>query len=97
MAVDTVTFMPYAYILDKWVWNVYNGNIKPDELNAKWWEMRLKYQGVKPPVERDETDFDPATKYHLTADVPYIRLLVFTIMLLTWPRFKFFQCLKFKS
>ena len=72
-ASETVAFMPFAYILDKWMWNVYNGNIKPDEMNKKWWELRLKYQGVRPPIERSEKDFDPATKYHLTADVPFIR------------------------
>jgi len=73
MAVDTVAFLPYAYILDKWMWNVYNGKIDEKEYNQKWWDLRLKYQGIKSPIERTEKDLDPATKYHLTADYPFIR------------------------
>ena len=36
---------------------------------------RLEFQGVVPPIKRTEADFDPAAKYHITADVPYIRLV----------------------
>ena len=35
--------------------------------------MRRKYQGVKPPVERTENDFDPGAKYHIPNNTPYIR------------------------
>ncbi|KAG8303578.1 hypothetical protein J6590_007262 [Homalodisca vitripennis] len=31
---------------------------------------RLKEQGVAPPVDRDDTDFDPGAKYHVNADLP---------------------------
>ncbi|GBN68233.1 hypothetical protein AVEN_202188-1, partial [Araneus ventricosus] len=45
---------------------------KRDELNSKWWELRLKYQGLCPPVKRTNEDLDAAAKYHVIADVPYI-------------------------
>ena len=32
-----------------------------------------KYQGVAPPVARTEADFDPGAKYHVPANVPYMR------------------------
>lgn len=35
---------------------------------------REKYQGLAPPVNRSELDFDAGAKYHVAADVPYIRL-----------------------
>ena len=34
---------------------------------------RLLYQGIKPPIPRDETSFDAGAKYHVPANVPYIR------------------------
>ncbi|MPC96271.1 Angiotensin-converting enzyme [Portunus trituberculatus] len=34
---------------------------------------RWELQGLKPPVVRTEKDFDPAAKYHVVADVEYIR------------------------
>lgn len=32
-----------------------------------------QYQGIVPPVTRSEDDFDAGAKYHVAADVPYIR------------------------
>ena len=34
---------------------------------------RENYQGIVPPVTRSEEDFDAGAKYHVAADVPYIR------------------------
>lgn len=31
-----------------------------------------RLSGVKPPVLRSETDFDPGSKYHVPANIPYI-------------------------
>ena len=35
--------------------------------------FRENYQGLAPPVMRSELDFDAGAKYHVAADVPYIR------------------------
>lgn len=32
-----------------------------------------QYGGIKPPVLRSEMDFDPASKFHIAANIPYIR------------------------
>ncbi|KAG1680451.1 Angiotensin-converting enzyme [Nymphon striatum] len=37
---------------------------------------REMYQGVSPPVERSENDFDPGAKYHIPNGVPYVRYFV---------------------
>merc|ERR1712083_1198936 len=42
-------------------------------MNYEWWKMRENYQGIVPPVTRSEEDFDAGAKYHVAADVPYIR------------------------
>jgi hypothetical protein len=36
-------------------------------------DPRENYQGLVPPVSRSEVDFDAGAKYHVAADVPYIR------------------------
>ncbi len=72
-ALDKVAFLPFGLTIDKWRWQVFSGEIKPGDYNKAWWDLRLKYQGIVPPVERSETDFDPGAKYHVPANVPYMR------------------------
>ena len=47
--------------------------IDEKDLNKDWWQDRLHYQGIVPPVSRSEHDFDPGAKFHIPYDVPYIR------------------------
>lgn len=72
-ALDKVAFLPFGLLIDKWRWNVFNGNIKPEDYNKAWWDLRTRYQGVAPPVERTEADFDPGAKNHVPTSVPYVR------------------------
>jgi len=72
-ALDKVAFLPFGLLIDKWRWQVFAGEIKPEDYNKTWWALRLKYQGVAPPVERTESDFDPGAKYHVAGNVPYMR------------------------
>lgn len=73
IALDKVAFLPFALALDKWRWEVFSGEIKPADYNKAWWALRKKYQGIAPPVERTEADFDPGAKNHIPANVPYAR------------------------
>jgi peptidyl-dipeptidase A len=72
-ALDKVAFLPFALALDKWRWQVFSGEIKPADYNRAWWALRAKYQGVAPPVERSEADFDAGAKNHIPTNVPYAR------------------------
>jgi peptidyl-dipeptidase A len=72
-ALDKVAFLPFALALDKWRWQVFSGEIKPADYNKAWWALRAKYQGVVPPVERSEADFDAGAKNHIPTNVPYAR------------------------
>jgi peptidyl-dipeptidase A len=72
-ALEKVSFLPFGLVIDKWRWEVFSGKIKPAEYNKAWWELRRKYQGVAPPVERTEADFDPGAKFHVPANVSYMR------------------------
>ncbi len=79
-ALEKVSFLPFGLLIDKWRWQVFSGEIKPDQYNESWWKLRLQYQGVKPPVVRSENDFDPAAKYHVAANVPYARYFIADIL-----------------
>ncbi|HXM98750.1 MAG TPA: M2 family metallopeptidase [Candidatus Dormibacteraeota bacterium] len=78
-ALDKVAFLPFGLVVDKWRWEVFSGKIKPEEYNKKWWELRRQYQGIVPPGERTESDFDPGAKYHVAGNVPYTRYFLAAI------------------
>jgi len=76
MALSKIAFLPFGFLIDQWRWNVMRGKITPDNYNEEWWKLRTKYQGIRPPVQRTENDFDPGAKYHIPANTPYIRYFV---------------------
>uniref|UniRef100_A0A8C6WKM3 Angiotensin-converting enzyme n=1 Tax=Neogobius melanostomus TaxID=47308 RepID=A0A8C6WKM3_9GOBI len=76
MALDKIAFLPFGYLMDQWRWKVFDGRIPASEYNKEWWNLRMKYQGLCPPVERNEHDFDPGAKFHIPANVPYVRYFV---------------------
>ncbi|XP_054712126.1 angiotensin-converting enzyme-like [Uloborus diversus] len=75
-ALSKIAFLPFGYLIDSWRWKVFSGEIPVERLNSGWWEHRLKYQGLCPPVKRTDEDLDAAAKYHVASDVPYIRYFV---------------------
>ncbi|XP_021103199.1 angiotensin-converting enzyme isoform X3 [Heterocephalus glaber] len=76
MALDKIAFIPFSYLIDQWRWRVFDGSITKDNYNQEWWSLRLKYQGLCPPVPRSQDDFDPGAKFHVPSSVPYIRYFV---------------------
>lgn len=72
-ALDKIAFLPFGLLIDKWRWEVFSGQVKPADYNKAWWTLREKYQGIAPPVDRSEADFDPGAKYHIPANTPYAR------------------------
>ena len=75
-ALDKIAFQPFGLLMDKWRWQVFSGDISPDEYNEAWWELREEYQGVRPPVERGNGYFDPGGKYHIANNVEYTRYFI---------------------
>jgi len=72
-ALDKIAFLPFGLLIDKWRWEVFSGQVTPDQYENEWWKLREKYQGVAPPVARSAADFDPGAKYHIPGNVPYMR------------------------
>ena len=79
-ALDKVAFVPFGLLVDKWRWGVFSGDISPEAYNEAWWDLRLRYQGIRPPVPRDETLFDPGAKYHIPGNTPYSRYFLAHIL-----------------
>jgi peptidyl-dipeptidase A len=79
-ALEKVAFLPFGLLIDQWRWKVFSGEIKPEDYNKAWWDLRLKYQGVAPVNSRGEEYFDPGAKYHVPANVPYTRYFLAFIL-----------------
>ncbi|MGO8818856.1 MAG: M2 family metallopeptidase [Terriglobia bacterium] len=79
-ALEKIAFLPFGLLIDQWRWKVFSGEITPEQYNQAWWALRLKYQGVAPPMARSEEDFDPGAKYHVAANVPYTRYFLAAIL-----------------
>ncbi len=86
MALDKIAFLPFGKLVDEWRWGVYSGAITPENYNQAWWDMRQKYQGIAPVVERTEAHFDPGSKYHVPANVSYTRYFLAHVLMFQFQR-----------
>ena len=80
MALDSIAFLPFGKLIDEWRWAVFAGEVSPEDYNKSWWEMRTRYQGIAPAVERTEANFDPGAKYHVPGNVSYTRYFLARIL-----------------
>jgi peptidyl-dipeptidase A len=85
-AMDKVAFLPFGLLIDRWRWQVFSGQIKPEQYQQAWTDMRLHYQGIVPPGPRGADAFDPGAKYHIPAVVPYTRYFLARVL-----QFQFFE------
>jgi peptidyl-dipeptidase A len=79
-ALEKVAFMPFAYLVDKWRWDVYSGKTKPAQYDEAWWALREQYQGVKRPAPLSASGFDAGAKYHVPGDTSYARYFLATML-----------------
>ncbi|PAA68205.1 hypothetical protein BOX15_Mlig016804g1 [Macrostomum lignano] len=92
MALKKLAFIPFGYLIDKWRWSVFKGEVTPQQYNSAWWKLRCDLQGISSPVPRSEDDFDPGAKYHVPGNTPYIRYFVSHFL-----QFQFYEALCNKS
>lgn len=79
-ALDKVSLLPFALATDRWRWGVFDGSIVPADYQKSWDDLRLQYQGIKPPVARPADAFDPGAKYHVATVGPYSNYFVARIL-----------------
>ena len=86
-AMDKVAFLPFGLLVDKWRWGVFSGKVTPASYNKAWTDLRLQYQGIVPPVARDDaTAFDPGAKFHIPGNTPYTRYFLARLL-----QFQFYE------
>lgn len=73
VALSKISILPWALLVDKWRWAVFDGTVGPDQYNKAWWDLVQKYQGVKSPVQRADDGFDAGSKFHIPNNTPYAR------------------------
>ncbi|XP_045327192.1 angiotensin-converting enzyme 2 isoform X1 [Leopardus geoffroyi] len=78
-ALTIVGTLPFTYMLEKWRWMVFKGEIPKEQWMQKWWEMKRDIVGVVEPVPHDETYCDPASLFHVANDYSFIRYYTRTI------------------
>ena len=79
-AMDKVAFLPFGLLVDKWRWQVFSGDIRPENYTEAWHDLKLQYQGITPPVDRPADAFDPGAKYHIPGNTPYSRYFLARIL-----------------
>lgn len=79
-ALEKIAFLPFGRMIDQWRWDVFSGKVAPEQMNEHWWKLRGEYQGIAAPSERPADAFDPGAKYHIPANVPYVRYFLSFIL-----------------
>ncbi|XP_042536455.1 angiotensin-converting enzyme 2 [Dipodomys spectabilis] len=78
-ALTIVATLPFTFMLEKWRWMVFRGEIPQEQWMKTWWEMKREIVGVVEPVPHDETYCDPASLFHVSNDFSFIRYYTRTI------------------
>ncbi|XP_018024563.1 angiotensin-converting enzyme [Hyalella azteca] len=79
-ALKTVTTLPFHYVYDLWRWELFRGDIPEERWNQRFWELKSKYLGVKPPVARTEEHLDAFNIFHVNNDFDMIRYFTRTVL-----------------
>ena len=68
-ALNYAVFIPFsAGTMTEFEKSLYADDLPADQINAKWWELAKKYQGIVPPTDRGENFADAASKTHINDD-----------------------------
>jgi peptidyl-dipeptidase A len=68
-ALNYIVFIPWSGgVMTHFEDALYADNLSKDQYNAKWWELKNKYQGITTATERGEEYCDAASKTHINND-----------------------------
>jgi len=81
MALNTVSTLPFHYVMDLWRWEAFGGTYPETSVwNEEFWKLSEEIVGVKSPVPRSSQDLDPPTIFHVAQDYDMIRYFTRTIL-----------------
>lgn len=43
MGLEKIVFLPFAFTLEQWRWNVFSGVTTNKDYNKDWWNLRLVF------------------------------------------------------
>lgn len=72
-ALTKIPEIPFALIVDKYRWDIFNKIITERDYNKAYWMLNEKIRGITAPDYRGEEYFDAAAKFHIPDNTPYIR------------------------
>lgn len=75
MALDKIVGLFSCYATDQYRKELFLQTTTVED-NCRYWQLRDKYGGVEPPVERSNADFDVAVSQHVSADRDYLKYIV---------------------
>ncbi|KRX52995.1 Propionyl-CoA carboxylase alpha chain, mitochondrial [Trichinella sp. T9] len=78
--VRDIVSLPAGYVIDLYMWNVFNGKISPEELDEAWWRLRTAYQGIIPPAGHRYSGLDAAAEWRISNHEPMVGNFVATIL-----------------
>jgi peptidyl-dipeptidase A len=68
-ALNYIVFIPWsAGVMTDFEYEIYANNLSENQFNQKWWELKKKYQGIVPPMDRGEEFCDATSKTHISDD-----------------------------
>lgn len=79
-ALDKIPDIASQFVVDKWRWQVFSGEITPDRYNDGWWQLQHEFQGFSPPVPRGDGDFDAGMAYQVSFNIPVDRYFIAAIL-----------------
>lgn len=80
MAMERVAFLPFGLLIDMYRWELFAGKVPTIGWNARYLELREKYQKIRSPVSRSEANFDAGAKFHVASDYQYMNYFVAHIL-----------------
>lgn len=68
-ALNFVVLIPWgAGVMTEFEHDLYAKDLNKTRFNQRWWDLKLKYQGIVPPNKRGEEYCDAASKTHINND-----------------------------
>ena len=80
-ALDKVAFLPFGKLIDQWRWDVFSGKIKPEQVQRGLVGAAREVPGHRARRRRaPRPTSTPGAKYHVPANVPYMRYFLARIL-----------------
>ena len=92
LGLEEFVFLPWGYLVDRFRWDLYSGKVSKarvlknkitivdinaqENMNCHWWKLRSEIQGIAPPSQRNNEQFDQGAKSHVAQDTNYVRYLL---------------------